>query len=234
MSGVTISPVSNTKHNKLWLAFDTGLSVTPLMGHLPSRVLVKSLECPCALYSKSMAWIWILLNESCLQRDMLAVLVSPGGPWEEWLGYTACLHATCKQTWLLAVLAPVAHDPRRPCFGVTHCLLKSVGLKYWVTYLPYLAKCGFLYSHCFLLYWWVCIKLYWCCGTVLYYYMLVGTKNVLVVLVEKSIPLCVSVRDCLFFYHSAEAHIVRTEQSCLMVSGLCDPDSCDVHIRGML
>ena len=104
-----------------------------------------------------MTWIWILLNE-CLQRDMLAALISPSGPWEKWLGYTAYLHATCKQTWLLAALAPVAHDPRRPCFGVTHCLLKSVSLIYWVTYLPYLAKCGFLYSHCFSV---ILMSLYW-------------------------------------------------------------------------
>ena len=32
----------------LGLVFDTGLSLTPLMGHL-FRVLVKSLECPCDL-----------------------------------------------------------------------------------------------------------------------------------------------------------------------------------------
>ena len=128
-----------------------------------------------------MTWIWILLNE-CLQRDMLAALISP---WEKWLGYTACLHATCKQTWLLAVLAPLAHDPRRPCFSVTHCLLKSVGLIYWVTYLPYLAKCGFLYSHCFsVIHWWVCIELYWCCGTVIFYYMLGSTSR------EKYTTLC--------------------------------------------
>ena len=48
MSGVTLSPVSKTnpRFAGVGWCFDTGLSGPPLMDG-PSRVLGKSLECPC-------------------------------------------------------------------------------------------------------------------------------------------------------------------------------------------
>ena len=152
-----------------------------------------------------MTWVHSML--ACnLQTDLVACCTSPSGPWPK-----------TPMLWRYTLSTEVSW------FNILSNIPSLPG-QMWFPLFPLF----------FLLYRWVCIKLYWCCGTVLYYYMLVGTKNALEVLVEKSIPLCVSVRDCLFFYHSAEAHIVRTEQSCLMVSGLCDHNSCDVHIRGML